>query len=163
MKTYAGIGARATPPEMLPVMFKLGAELARKGWVLRSGGAKGADTAFERGARSVGGQVVVWRAGDAKSWAWPIAKKHHPAWNRCSAFVRNLMARSVHQVMGEEEVGTQSTAVIGWTPGGRGGGGTGQAYRIARSLGVPVLDLATMDRPFENVMAYMERVAARGG
>ena len=40
---YTGIGSRKTPPGILAQMSELAAFLARSGWVLRSGGAPGAD------------------------------------------------------------------------------------------------------------------------
>jgi predicted Rossmann fold nucleotide-binding protein DprA/Smf involved in DNA uptake len=46
---YAGIGARSTPPQILSVMTRLASKLEGMGYTLRSGGAAGADTAFERG------------------------------------------------------------------------------------------------------------------
>jgi len=46
---YAGIGARATPPGMLDLMSRIANKLEGMGYILRSGGAAGADTAFERG------------------------------------------------------------------------------------------------------------------
>ena len=52
---YAGIGARKTPGGVLVLMREVGAILARDGWMLRSGGAEGADSAFEAGAKSAGG------------------------------------------------------------------------------------------------------------
>ena len=48
-KTYAGIGSRETPDDIIEFMMKCGAYLANKGYTLRSGGADGADLAFERG------------------------------------------------------------------------------------------------------------------
>jgi predicted Rossmann fold nucleotide-binding protein DprA/Smf involved in DNA uptake len=48
-KIYAGTGSRKTPPETLVIIKKLAGLLERKGWLLRSGGADGADTAFEQG------------------------------------------------------------------------------------------------------------------
>ena len=47
---YAGIGARATPPEILNLMTRAAFALTKRGYVLRSGHAIGADSAFERGA-----------------------------------------------------------------------------------------------------------------
>ena len=47
---YAGIGARATPPEILSLMTRAAFALTKRGYVLRSGHAIGADSAFERGA-----------------------------------------------------------------------------------------------------------------
>ena len=52
MKYYAGIGARKTPKYVIKLMEKIGKKLAEDGWVLRSGGAEGADAAFERGVLS---------------------------------------------------------------------------------------------------------------
>lgn len=49
MKYYTGIGSRETPSEILALMTKVGQKLASEGWCLRSGGAEGADTAFEEG------------------------------------------------------------------------------------------------------------------
>ena len=52
---YAGIGSRRTPPELLDEMEVLGRQLAIADYVLRSGGAKGADSAFERCCDAVKG------------------------------------------------------------------------------------------------------------
>lgn len=49
MKFYTGVGSRETPDDILNVMSKTAYKLASLGWTLRSGGAKGADSAFEEG------------------------------------------------------------------------------------------------------------------
>ena len=49
-KTYAGIGSRRTPPEILRLMERMALILSGAGYTLNSGGAKGADSAFENGA-----------------------------------------------------------------------------------------------------------------
>ena len=46
---YTGIGARRTPPEVLALMTRAAFALLKRGYVLRSGHAIGADSAFERG------------------------------------------------------------------------------------------------------------------
>ena len=56
---YAGIGSRQTPPEMLEAMTELARELERSGWHLHSGGADGADTAFENGTTKAGRTVYL--------------------------------------------------------------------------------------------------------
>jgi predicted Rossmann fold nucleotide-binding protein DprA/Smf involved in DNA uptake len=43
MKFYAGIGSRETPPDILEWMTSLAANLETMNYVLRSGGAQGAD------------------------------------------------------------------------------------------------------------------------
>lgn len=49
MRYYTGVGSQETPSDILDVMIMVGRKLASKGWVLRSGAAKGADSAFELG------------------------------------------------------------------------------------------------------------------
>ena len=55
---YAGIGTRATPPNVLADMAVMAGWLARTGWQLSSGGADGADGAFAAGAPA--GQRRIW-------------------------------------------------------------------------------------------------------
>ncbi len=49
MKFYTGVGSRETPSDILELMERVGFALASQGWTLRSGGAVGADQAFENG------------------------------------------------------------------------------------------------------------------
>jgi predicted Rossmann-fold nucleotide-binding protein len=48
--TYAGIGSRETPQNILARMEQLGRRLAEQGLVLRTGNCRGADQAFAHGA-----------------------------------------------------------------------------------------------------------------
>jgi hypothetical protein len=52
------------------------------------------------------------------------------------------MSRNVHQVFGPTQTSALSDCVICWTKRARGGGGTGQAIRIANAFDIPVYDLA---------------------
>ncbi len=47
---YTGIGSRETPTGIMNLMTDTACYLSRKGVVLRSGGADGADSSFEKGA-----------------------------------------------------------------------------------------------------------------
>lgn len=58
-KMYAGVGSRKAPQEVLGLMERIARRLAVLGWMLRTGGAEGADQAFERGARAGGGTAEV--------------------------------------------------------------------------------------------------------
>lgn len=49
MKWYTGVGSRETPQDIQDLMARLAYKLASEGYGLRSGGAEGADQAFERG------------------------------------------------------------------------------------------------------------------
>lgn len=50
-KWWTGVGSRDTPTEILALMYLVGRVFTDFGWRLRSGGARGADTAFYEGAR----------------------------------------------------------------------------------------------------------------
>ena len=157
MKYYAGIGSRALPPGMFHTMMKLAEELAQEGYVLRSGGADGADTAFETGCNNAGGlkEIFLPTKGFNRNkstffvpspLAFEIAARYHPAWNGLDPFVKKLMARNVHQTLGQD-CKTPSDFIVCYTRDGSTGitttqtGGTGQAIRIAHDLNVPIFNL----------------------
>ena len=154
LRTYTGIGARATPPEMLSLMTRAAFALLKRGYVLRSGHALGADSAFERGAGSTA-QIFLpvpgWRGSastfhvetlGAELWGRgrEITAAHHPAFAGLSRFVQDLHTRNVFQVLGPT-LDCPSQFVLCWTADGEASGGTGQALRIAAAHGVPVYNL----------------------
>lgn len=53
---YAGIGSRETPEWVLTIFERMGSWMAKRGDKLRSGGADGADSAFENGCNAANGQ-----------------------------------------------------------------------------------------------------------
>lgn len=139
------------------MMTDVARRLDAAGWHLRSGGAKAADSAFAAGASSKRRRIYVpWRgfnglpndevivAPELSNWkdALLAAEQAHPAWDRCSEGARKLLARNVYQILGDD-LSTPVECVIGWTPRGRGSGGTGQAYRLAKltSTYPPIYDL----------------------
>lgn len=156
--SYAGIGSRATPPDVLAVMRALAERLGAAGWVLRTGGAPQADQAFMAGARAAEGSVELYlpwpgfqglveaELTEPSSAARALASRFHPAWSCCGRGAQALHARNCHQVLG---VGLDApvVCVVCWTPDGsldgaaRSAGGTGQALRIAASRGIPVFNL----------------------
>lgn len=168
-RTYAGIGSRATPSDVLELIESIAATLAREGWVLRTGGSPGADQAFYRGARAAHGQVELylpWPSFEADARAdedsevrvfptpsddaYDLAARFHPAWAGLPSTARHLLARDGHQVLGTD-LATPVPFVVCWTADGSldgsslRSGGTGQALRIAHHHGVRVLNLARPD------------------
>ena len=155
---YTGIGSRQTPPEVLTLMERLGEALAHLGYTLRSGGATGADSAFERGCDAAGGakQIFVpWNGYNGRRTgpttfvgvcprALELAARLHPAWHRCPDRARALHARNGYQVLGPS-LDAPTSFVLCWTKGGSGAGGTGQALRVAAHHGIPVRDLGNPD------------------
>ena len=153
--TYAGIGARRTPPKVLADMTRIAQWLHRTGWHLNSGGANGADRAFADGtpadARTLylpwpgynshaGPDCRTLTPGQRKP-AQDLAARLHPAWDRCSRGVRALHARNAAIVLGPG-LNRPVHGVICWTPGGETVGGSGIAMRMADRADVPVLNLA---------------------
>ena len=155
--TYAGIGSRATPGRVLEHMTVIAAWLARRGWHLHSGGAAGADTAFAAGAdparrtlflpwpgyRGHGGPDCRTLAPDEMSRCLAIAAAIHPAWHRCSPAARRLHSRNASIILGIS-TDTPVDAAVCWTRDGAVTGGTGLGIRIARSRGIPVLNLGVL-------------------
>lgn len=146
-KFYTGVGSRETPPQILKIMAQLAAVLAADGWILRSGAADGADSAFEQGAGSKTEIFIPWpKFNGHNSQRYPsarameIAAAIHPAWERCSQGARKLHARNIHQVLGPE-LNRPSDALICWTRNGELVGGTATAIRLAMRNNIPVYNL----------------------
>lgn len=145
-KYYTGVGSRQTPPHILTMMGFIAVKLAKEGYILRSGGAAGADTAFEKGA---GEFKQIFTANHATSAAMDIAAKFHPAWRKCSDFAKRLHGRNSFQVLGYH-LNQPSQFLICWTKDGCKShttrsintGGTGTAISIADTYGTFVYNLA---------------------
>ena len=152
---YAGIGSRKTPSPMQLRMSYSAGVMAKHGWILRSGGAEGADEAFERGLlptdpREIYLPELGWRNNPSpfgldemefKYDAWEYVKKYHPAWQKLgSQFVRKLMTRNVFQILGKD-LDRPADMVVCWTQGGGLVGGTAFALRLARIFHIPVYNL----------------------
>lgn len=140
-------------------MRNLAWDLVGLGYKLRSGGAPGADTAFEEGAL-LGGQLpevyLPWpgfndHAGkvylaEPSPEAFEVSARYHPNWRYLSRGAKKLHARNAHQVLGLK-LDDPADFVVCWTPDGsldgqgRRVGGTGQALRIAHGHGVEVINL----------------------
>ena len=148
---YAGVGSRATPPDVLLCMSDLAEALGNAGYALSTGGADGADRAFEAGALRTDAPITVhtpwpgyngYRPGRdpesdidvvhpkpndrirGKSFQ-SLAGSHHPAWDRCRRGARALFLRNVSILAGAiDDDGTllPVRAVIAWNPNGRAHG-----------------------------------------
>lgn len=136
---YAGIGSRTTPEAVLNQMHRLAVRLQEEGWWLRSGGASGADTAFEMGA-GVRREIFLSKQSKLHPDWYVHAEQFHPAWERCTRTARALHARNSPIVLGEN-LDDPVNFVVCWTPDGKASGGTGQALRIAAAHGIKVFNL----------------------
>jgi hypothetical protein len=115
-KVYAGIGARVIPEEIRAKFWTIGNRMAYYGWTLRSGGAPGADSAFEAGCDVANGSKEIylpWK-GFNKSTSLlylerpinprliAIAKQLYSRWDDGAEGTRKLHTRNVQQILGKE-------------------------------------------------------------
>ena len=161
---YTGIGSRETPSDVCTTFSLLAYKFELDGWVLRSGAADGADSAFESGVESGDGSwakeiYLPWSGFNgskgivASSEQWEkaelLASQFHPLWAFLKPPVRKLHARNCFQVMGLD-LNTPSKLVVCWTKDGaesqahrtKNTGGTGMAIAIADHHGVPIVNFA---------------------
>ncbi len=162
MASYAGIGSRNAPPDILEMCTTLAERLAKLGYTLRSGGADGCDSAFEKGARrTLAGArqceiFLPWRGFNnnlstlctPSDEAYEIASIIHPNWNRLREPIKKLVARNMHQILGGE-LDDPVNFVLCWTCDGatslsdytKKTGGTGSAIALASYMNIPVFNL----------------------
>jgi len=145
---YAGVGSRETPQNILVLMADLAEQLGALGHTLRSGGAIGADRAFEKGADRGNYPKEIFYAKDCTTECMGISKLYHPAWSRLSEYAKQLHGRNVLQILGED-LQTPVEFVVCWTPDGCVDhttrtiktGGTGTAISVASERNIPVFNL----------------------
>lgn len=168
MRYYTGIGSRSTPNNILHLMTSLAKILVSRQFTLRSGGAEGADIAFENGAKGIKEIYLPWKnfnfntspLFDISQQALDLAAKYHPAWNSLKLSHKKLMARNCYQVLGSN-LNNPSKFVVCWTLDGVENnttsktGGTGQAIRIANAYNIPVFNLARVNR-YEELINYIK-------
>jgi hypothetical protein len=166
--TYAGIGSRQTPENVMILMNKLASHLEQKGYTLNSGNALGADKAFEgkpQPFEKSGDIVIRW-----SSYKYKVKKKQiftasmvndkmrdiaiyiHPNGRNLKDYILDLHARSLLQIFGTN-LDTLVDFVLCWTKDGceshdtrtSSTGGTGQAISYASLKGIPVINISNAD------------------
>lgn len=180
MHYYAGIGARKTPEEVLVTFKEIGRLLAEKGYVLRSGAADGADSAFEEGCAAANGLREIYLPwpnfnGSNSAYTSPSNEamslaEHHwriygwRTWEDIPDSHKKLLARDVHQALGQN-LKSPSDFVVCYTNGGKLVGGTAMAIHIANDRGIRVFNAGIYAGPWtggndkrfvEEVMRYAE-------
>jgi hypothetical protein len=164
-KFYSGIGSRETPDTVCNFMTVIASELEERDYILRSGGADGADSAFERGVKLHKEIWIPWLGFNnnkspllpISAAAYDIAATVHPVWSRLKPAVKSLHARNCHQILGAD-LNTKSSFVLCWTEGAEIKGGTATAIKLALYNSIPVLNfgkwvsVASMRDAFEDFL-----------
>ncbi len=149
---YTGIGSRkiSNVGPQVALIEPVAQELARSGWTLRSGGARGCDSAFEYFTREVAHALPpeIFYPRNVPDWCYDMVQKYldFPAkWRGFDEGVQALIARDMQQILGEDAK-SPTRAVLYWTPLDEPhlsplGGGTRYAVRCALDHGIPCLNL----------------------
>jgi hypothetical protein len=154
----ACIGSRDMDARQVSWCRQIGALITANGFELHSGNALGADQAFASGANQEHPELVylhlpwasyevgavqdlnhvsVYPFGNMKFYV-DIAAEVHPRWNFLKQAVRKLHARNSSILVPNQ---TNVDVCIAWPSAIKGGGGTGQGMRIAKSRGIKLIDL----------------------
>lgn len=161
---YAGIGSREIDIETAKYMSEVASRLERVGLVLRSGKAKGSDTAFENGVVAPENKEI-YTANDCQPWAIEIIKNYLPedrsGFDNWKPYVKNLLGRNAMQILGKNG-NTPVRFCVCWTPvlyyHNSDCGGTGYAIRLCLDKHIPVYNLKDpiLMKKFEEVLEYLE-------
>lgn len=172
---YTGIGSRETPKAILDIMEDLANWCSEKGCILRSGGADGADTAFETGCNNWGGDKEIYipwgnfndrsvseegifvRGNDVNSRE--IASTIHPVFYSLGRGAQALHARNVNQVLGRDSSNPDpSSFLIYFAPRTKNGnikGGTATAVKLAERFGVDCWNMFD-NHKIEDIKSWIE-------
>ena len=162
---YAGIGSRETPVSICNIMSEIALKLDNLGHILYSGGALGADEAFEKGAKN---KIVFlpWNGFNNKysdnihyiipDYNEELIRKYHPKFSGLSSGALKLMSRNSYQVLGLD-LKSPVDFIICWTKDGKASGGTGQALRIAKDYKIPIFNLKN-ENELDNLNQYIQMI-----
>lgn len=155
-KFYTGVGSRETPNDILAFMETVGKAMTDLGYIGRSGGADGADTAFWNGFLASSkldmkfecyipwdnfnglnsSQKHIINSSKLRTYneAQELMKTIHPAPERLSRGALALHTRNVFQVLGYDLISPSNVlfCYTKMTKAGKPSGGTATAYNLAR-------------------------------
>lgn len=178
---YTLIGSRSTPEPVLRKLRTIASILDDHGYMGRSGGADGADSALEDAAhnieiflpwngfndRYVDGVRYFLPDPSLEAEAIRYAQAAHPKWEKCKPSHRKLHGRNPFQVLGAD-LQTPSEFVIFYAQPKRDGkegavmGGTNTAVSVALSKGIPVYNLFYPSTYIE-VLGMLDEIISRNG
>lgn len=157
MNYYAGIGSRDITDKEASLILAISSKLSEK-YIVYSGNAPGSDITFQLGSE---GKCVIYLpwSGFNKEEYDPLrsiahfdvgntdigreyAAKYHPCYGQLKEGGKRLMCRNTHQVLGFKEYPRAEFVVFCANEvAGEVSGGTAQAVKIARDIGVPTFNI----------------------
>ena len=177
-KPYAGIGGRNTPDNVLKKFTSIGQELASLGYTLRSGGADGADSAFELGyyhmpasSKEIYRPWKGFNNNKSEYYLRDINKELEKIcidiygdvrWEIVKKSVRLLHARNVFQILGGD-LCSKSLFVVCWTDRpANDTGGTQFGLHLAKKLDIPTYNFyyRQEEEAFNNMLEGLKKGAS---
>lgn len=172
---YTGVGSRKVPSDISFLLSCLSSLLESKGYILRSGGAIGCDTAFENGVQSNNNKHIYLTKADKFSnqfirytdnqirnaRMFIIDNNVHPMWINLGKYDKELHTRNIFQVLGVD-MNIKSKFLICWTRDGahsidectRSTGGTATAIKVACLNNIPVFNLGYKPH-FDRIISFL--------
>lgn len=165
VKYYSGIGSRETPDFVCMAMTAIAKLLEADGYTLRSGGAGGADLAFEGGVERLKDIYLAWKGFNGSTSelyvvcdaAIAMALSVHPSPETLIKREKalHLHSRNCYQILGSD-LATPTEFVICWTEAAAKRGGTRTAIVLAERNKIPVLNLGKCNT-YEECMVSFDR------
>lgn len=174
---YTGVGSRCTPTRFLILMTILATTLERLGYILRSGGATGADSAFSDGVLLNSNKHIFLTKADFFDLSYYQYTENqiqnarffifnnniHPLWHKLSSHDKSLHTRNVFQVLGVD-MDLKSKFTICWTHDAvinfddctRRTGGTATAIKISYLNNIPVFNLANINH-LQRILKFLKK------
>jgi len=165
---YTGIGSRETPKDVLANMDHIAQILAIKNYTLRSGNAKGADSAFEKGCDLRKGKKKIWNPNGVfyplHEWATDHASSvcyEYPL-EKMKGYNIKLITRNMYQIFGDHPTDQiPSDFVVYWCKDDpikkdNHSGGTRYAVRIAHKNNIPHFNLRTQTSEFKEYLKKLK-------
>lgn len=157
VKFYAGIGSRTiTSAVHRELLSSVAALLEEKGYILRSGGAVGADNAFESGVFQPP-MKEIYRPEISTPEADLIAATIHPNWMRCTGEAVKCHGRNVMIILGRQLTTPVDFTLFASKDETKGSTRTGIV--LSRNKTIPNFNLITKAGFEAWVKFYAERIA----
>lgn len=158
-RSYAGIGPKDAPADILTLMTHYSSIFSSLNFTLRTNGSEVPGIALEKGAKEVE-LYLPWKKFNKRESrfcnpipaASEIAKRFHPVFDKMKDPVKLIIANESHVVLGEN-LRDPIKFLLVWTPDGVTNGdscsiktGTpAQSIKISSAYGIPVFNLANKE------------------
>lgn len=152
-KIISIFGSRDCPPEALENIGKIAEFFAKKGWTLRTGGAKGVDNQalvnFRKTANSKVELYLPWQGYEGhyngilhSPENWKLASEYVGHWDNLKLNHKIFHARNIGILLGSDNKSPSDLAVC-WTPEGEKVGGSATGVVVCEKEGILLFNIGS--------------------